>query len=354
MRSALARCLLAAACLSAPSALARGTPVTVAENFETAAPGAINGQTTSSAWSDPRITALTAWRGTTGAARTAVFADDAVAGNSTRKGMLDAVTPPAPGFDFSFGFRAEFYTHQDPPRRARFEQRLGQPVRTSSDVFLSNAGELWTVETVSMSQGFITDRVFMNWSCEDYPDICLSFGNNAGEFMPMSGFGYDSCPECVPFTIFVIFRYMDRAPVGASVGDPVSTPVGSWFRVIHEFTLNGRVRTILDFLDGQGEFVVRDSSHYFPDLRTDSYGANGAFETVGSPMYMDNITVFGDVAICDGDANGDGLIDFADLNITLNQYSSVGTGLGGDFNGDRRVDFADLNILLGRFNHACD
>ncbi len=53
-----------------------------------------------------------------------------------------------------------------------------------------------------------------------------------------------------------------------------------------------------------------------------------------------------------GDVNGDGLVDFADLNIVLGNFNVVADGLEGDLNRDGRVDFADLNEVVSFFNVA--
>jgi hypothetical protein len=52
-----------------------------------------------------------------------------------------------------------------------------------------------------------------------------------------------------------------------------------------------------------------------------------------------------------GDLNGDGVVDFTDLNIVLGAFGSTGVpGMTeGDVNGDGVVDFTDLNIVLGNF-----
>ncbi|MBL0921151.1 MAG: PEP-CTERM sorting domain-containing protein [Phycisphaerales bacterium] len=54
------------------------------------------------------------------------------------------------------------------------------------------------------------------------------------------------------------------------------------------------------------------------------------------------------------DVDGDGDVDFADLNALLGNFNSTGVGLAGDIDGDGDVDFADLNVLLGVFNTACE
>ena len=53
-----------------------------------------------------------------------------------------------------------------------------------------------------------------------------------------------------------------------------------------------------------------------------------------------------------GDVNGDGLVNFEDLNAVLGAWGAQGEGLAQDVNGDGTVDFADLNVVLGAFNGA--
>ncbi len=57
---------------------------------------------------------------------------------------------------------------------------------------------------------------------------------------------------------------------------------------------------------------------------------------------------------CPGDANGDGRVDFLDLNIVLSAFGTqVAPGLFGDLNGDGVVDFLDLNAVLSFFGGVC-
>ena len=50
-----------------------------------------------------------------------------------------------------------------------------------------------------------------------------------------------------------------------------------------------------------------------------------------------------------GDANGDGAVDFLDLNIVLSDFARSGSALRGDLNRDNAVDFLDLNEVLSFF-----
>lgn len=52
-----------------------------------------------------------------------------------------------------------------------------------------------------------------------------------------------------------------------------------------------------------------------------------------------------------GDADGDGDVDFADLNFVLGVWQTAGEDIPGDLNGDGHVDFADLNVVLSNFNN---
>jgi hypothetical protein len=52
-----------------------------------------------------------------------------------------------------------------------------------------------------------------------------------------------------------------------------------------------------------------------------------------------------------GDLNGDGVVNFADLNLVLSNFGASGEpgATPGDANGDGLVNFIDLNIVLGNF-----
>ncbi len=58
-------------------------------------------------------------------------------------------------------------------------------------------------------------------------------------------------------------------------------------------------------------------------------------------------------ADCPGDANGDNVVNFADLNAVLSTFGQVGAGLVGDVNGDGVVNFTDLNEVLSNFGAVC-
>ncbi len=51
----------------------------------------------------------------------------------------------------------------------------------------------------------------------------------------------------------------------------------------------------------------------------------------------------------EGDATGDGVVNFADLNAVLSEFGSTGDLVEGDVNCDGVVNFADLNAVLSNF-----
>ena len=57
---------------------------------------------------------------------------------------------------------------------------------------------------------------------------------------------------------------------------------------------------------------------------------------------------------CPGDTNGDGMVDFTDLNAVLGNWNqSVPPGTMGDIDGNGQVDFADLNAVLANWGTSC-
>ncbi|TVQ60896.1 MAG: hypothetical protein EA379_07370 [Phycisphaerales bacterium] len=56
---------------------------------------------------------------------------------------------------------------------------------------------------------------------------------------------------------------------------------------------------------------------------------------------------------CPGDANGDGVVDFADLSAVLANFGESGSDVPGDVTADGVVDFADLSVVLANFGSEC-
>ncbi len=56
---------------------------------------------------------------------------------------------------------------------------------------------------------------------------------------------------------------------------------------------------------------------------------------------------------CAGDANGDNLVNFTDINFILSNFGAEGVALPGDVNADGVVNFADLNLTLSNYALSC-
>jgi hypothetical protein len=78
---------------------------------------------------------------------------------------------------------------------------------------------------------------------------------------------------------------------------------------------------------------------------------NAALIPVGNPAveYGSGVFVVRAATSVPGDTNGDGIVNFTDLNTVLGQFGQSGAGLSGDVNGDGVVDFSDLNTVLANF-----
>ncbi len=110
-----------------------------------------------------------------------------------------------------------------------------------------------------------------------------------------------------------------------------------------------------------------------PGLFTESAspGANShtiTLDTTSAGAFMGTLTILSDdpdqpvrevaisamiVAACEGDTNGDGMVNFVDLNAVLSDFGLTGQGLAGDVNNDGVVNFTDLNVVLSNFGASC-
>jgi hypothetical protein len=59
-------------------------------------------------------------------------------------------------------------------------------------------------------------------------------------------------------------------------------------------------------------------------------------------------------SVCPGDVNGDGLVDFSDLNAMLTEFGHLGDVIDADLDLDGDVDFTDLNAVLSNFGVNCN
>jgi hypothetical protein len=116
-----------------------------------------------------------------------------------------------------------------------------------------------------------------------------------------------------------------------------------------------------DFAAQKFAVLINDNliADNLPFYSAQSVFGTGFLKTFGSATAND-IAFFDDYSVVSssaagfpGDANGDLVVDFADLGILLNHYNQPGTFPDGDFDATGIVDFADLGILLNNYNvHA--
>jgi agmatine deiminase len=74
----------------------------------------------------------------------------------------------------------------------------------------------------------------------------------------------------------------------------------------------------------------------------------------GDTGFDDSDNAFAILGDCLGDTDGNGVINFLDLNAVLATFGQSGAGLAGDVDGDGSVTFLDLNTVLSAFGTDCN
>ncbi len=275
-----------------------GSFVTLTDDLDCLSTGlTVNFQTGCAVWSDPSLTQTNLWRGTTVANRQALAVGASVpAGGpdpngvwnqSSGKLQVNATQAFPPGLFFN-GARYNFQSII-PGFAATFEPTASQVASLEHDMFVTSIATQWTSETIASGGTSISNRLLWGGTCVDEPGIqlCADIGLPSGPILH----AFVLAPvELSTSYVFLPARWIDSAPDGAMIGDPVAMPVGSWVRVRHE-TTQTRVRVHLDLHDGAGMRLVYDG-----DLITNSgvsgYIMFGSFESV-DPIYTDNLAAGG-------------------------------------------------------------
>jgi len=78
---------------------------------------------------------------------------------------------------------------------------------------------------------------------------------------------------------------------------------------------------------------------------------NSAGESTGSNIASTKTALLATTTIT-GDANLDGVVDFADLTAIAQHYGDAGDWAQGDFNGDGMIDFADLTVVAQKYGQV--
>ncbi len=155
-------------------------------------------------------------------------------------------------------------------------------------------------------------------------------------------------------TLYVSYYRWFSNNLGANRGQPSDTLLvqisnnnaGSWTTVetVSENTgkWTPRAFRVSDFVAPTNQMRIRFRAN---DTSGDSCVEAGIDDVVFFRVVCDSIP---------GDVNGDGLVNFADLNLVLSNFGQTGAGIPGDADGDGDVDFADLNIVLSNFGTGAD
>jgi hypothetical protein len=77
------------------------------------------------------------------------------------------------------------------------------------------------------------------------------------------------------------------------------------------------------------------------------------FDPANADTLPDDFSGSEDFVSCPADVNGDGVVNFVDLNAVLTSFGQTGLNLPGDTDGDGDVDFTDLNNVLSNFGVDC-
>lgn len=151
-------------------------------------------------------------------------------------------------------------------------------------------------------------------------------------------------------------------PDGAAGPAPPALYVGGSFAVAGGYSAENVARWdghAWMSLPGEGVHGVVHTMAVFDDDGVGGAPAalflGGAFTSAGGVSSSRIARLGAETAECFGDANGDGIVSFADLNIVLSQFGQSGAPgtLAGDVNDDGFVNFTDLNIVLGNFGIEC-
>ncbi len=148
----------------------------------------------------------------------------------------------------------------------------------------------------------------------------------------------------------------------AHLGIPESTDIDAFEFAWTQTSSQGLVLTLLFSVDDDDPMTpfVDESGGMDPSMIYASRMTGTSFPYLTEPLGedIDALTAWRTRFIptppCPGNANGDGLVDFNDLNIVLASWGmAVVPGTNGDVNGDGLVDFNDLNIVLANWGVVC-
>lgn len=150
----------------------------------------------------------------------------------------------------------------------------------------------------------------------------------------------------VPATIGATFTPVNNLDLEVIAPDGVTIYKGNNFNTSTGQSLTG----------GSADAINSTEQVHITNPSTGRWKARVKGTAVNQQTQGFGLVITGEVAeasvACYGDVNGDGVVNFADLNIVLSQFGQSGAGLQGDVNGDGTVNFADLNIILSNYGEC--
>ena len=248
-----------------------------------------------------------------------------------------ALDPPAPTPDDVVFCRVDHDLLLDDPDYdiVRYEYRWtvdGEPVRTVTNAAHSDAIRR---NIASMGQTLACEVTALDGKGGSHGPLTAQFTMT------------DPATPPAPFDL--------TAPAAGAVNAPLA-PLLSWTPTEPAAQYRVRIAKDPDLIDTVYEAVVPASQtqHQLPAGILDAaarywWGVtaeNFSVQTLSSPSARTFATLL------PGDANGDGVVGFSDLNIVIALFGQSGAGLDGDVDGDQFVGFSDLNAVLVYFGFA--
>ncbi|MGP1310360.1 MAG: dockerin type I domain-containing protein, partial [Phycisphaerales bacterium] len=142
------------------------------------------------------------------------------------------------------------------------------------------------------------------------------------------------------------------SPLVVAIGGSPSQP---WFAEARD-AVDGDQIWEQALRDDEGANIAGDSRiTVSPDGARMYFGAIALPLTPNSVFRVFAVRIEEPAPDCEGDTNGDNVVNFADLNAVLSAFGETGaTGFSGaDVNADGVVNFADLNAVLSAFGTGC-
>ncbi|MGP1309437.1 MAG: hypothetical protein ACTS27_04490 [Phycisphaerales bacterium] len=244
---------------------------------------------------------------------------------------------------------------------------------------LTHTGDI--ILTVDSTDGAIVTNAFVSGA----PQPQRVFDSEMGELVPgiTDEPGFDCFPGTFSSGSTIGFRILDALRVwngddfsqipSARLGvsflslGPVMTPTTP-DTVVEGFTIpvqsggvwHRHLTYAIDFDAPAGAYLLQLQLHNSNASVADSEPFWLVFDNDADPMEFADALAWAvqnlgvEPAECEGDSNGDNLVNFADLNAVLADFGATGPGVAGDVNDDGIVNFVDLNEVLANFGETCE